>query len=580
MAFPPIGPVMSPFLQQFGVGAPKPAPLPNLGPPNPNAGPPPTFGPNYGPPNPNPVPPTAGPAPLGGAPLFDAQRLAHAFGADNLPQSLQGAPGAFDNAIKSLGVTPDQVRDVMKKDQLPDPTIKKDEKKVEEDASKLAADEAARNEPPPAQYIAAGWDPSRNPIRPETLQKIDKAQAQQLDATKRLGDVQSQAAAEQAATIENYQRIQENQHLVEMQAQQKRDDARKAQEMRISELQDEARNSVVDQKKAVNDAAGGGGALGWTAALAGAALGGMFRGFNIGQAGGPQSNEFIDSFNKQVDMNIQRQKEAIAQKQGKVTDAQNVYARMLNRFGDERSAEAATRSYYGEQLKTELARLGANNASEDVIARRDLALGQMNEEQSKDHAKLVDMAEFVPAHVIGGGQAGGADKARDKVFEYDGQRYEARNTEQAAKLAEGAAAASEFKRLANQLDVLRDDPATYASVFGVQLTDKSAEAANINERMITQLSTMANSGTINAGEYDRYQKQLGDPNALTSRAGQKGKQWAGLIDKHVRDSLRANAVESVKTGYKTTPQGKVAPTADYTGSSPTKTALPSTFKAQ
>lgn len=576
MAFPPIGPVMSPFLKQFGLGnggAPAPA-LPGPMQPAP-------FVPQYGPANPNPVPPTAGPAPAGGSPVFDVSKMANAFGLDpsKLSPGMQGAPTAFDNAIKSLGVTPDQVRDMAKKDQLPDPTIKKDEQKIEADTTKLAADEAARNEPPPAQYIAAGWDPSRNPIRPETMKKIESAQGQQLDATRKLGDVQSQAAAEQAATIENYQRIQENQHLVEMQAQQKRDDARKAQEMRISELQDEARNSVVDQKKAVNDAAGGGGALGWVTALAGATLGGMFRGFNIGQQGGPQSNEFIDSFNKQVDMNIMRQKEGIVAKQGKVADAQNVYSRMLNRFGDERSAEAATRSYYGEQVKTELARLGANNASEDITARRDLALGQMGEEQAKEHAKLVDMAEFVPGHVIGGG-AGAADKNRDKIFEYDGQRYEARSTEQAAKMADGAKAASEFKRLASQLDVLRDDPATYASVFGVQLTDKSAEAANISERMITQLSTMANSGTINAGEYDRYKNQLGDPNALTSRAGMKGKQWSGMIDKSMKDNIRSNAVEQVKTGYKTTPAGKVAPTADYTGTSPTKTTLPSTFKGQ
>lgn len=522
----------------------------------------------YGPPNPNPVPATAGPAPAGGDPLFDSRLLAGAFGLDPhaLPTQLQQAPKAFNDAIASLGITPNQLREVAKRDRIPD-AAKKGTKEGEDLAdAAIANDQGGASAFAPPTIVPAHWDPTRIPYTAESLAQRAAARQKEAGGIKEAGEIAAEDAASRAGIIQGAVDEAESFRKQQFSKEIDRKQALEEQQKKWQQAQEEANKATIDPDQYWKD----GGAARRMMGAIGGAVGGMLQGLQGGE------NQFLKEVDKNIALNIQSQREALGQKKQKVADAANVLGQMRQRFGDERAADVATHMWYREQTKARLDQQAAEIGTKTARNNANMAIAQLDEANADDQMKLDAMA-YVPKQVVGG-PGGAADKNRDKIFEFEGKRYEARNTEQAAKLADGASAASEFKRLANQLDVLRNDPETYASLFGLQITDKAAEAANISERMITQLSTMANSGTINAGEYDRYKNQLGDPNALTSRAGMKGKQWAGMIDKHVRDSLRSNAVEEVKTGYKPTATGGVAPTASYTGSSPTKTATPTLVK--
>jgi hypothetical protein len=304
----------------------------------------------------------------------------------------------------------------------------------------------------------------------------------------------------------------------------------------------------------------------------GGVLGGMMQGLQGGE------NQFQKHVDGLIARDIGAQKEALASKRQSVADKMSLLNVMRGRFSDERAADLAAHMWYREQVASRLEQQAAEIGTPLAKANADMAKNQLRAANNSDQMQLEQMA-YVPKQVLGGVGSGVSDKDQSLLVNGpDGRTYKVADSAARTKLADFSAAAIEMKNLANELDMLRNSPATYASAFGVQVTDQARRARAIGDRMITLRSTIGNSGIMNDAEFERFSKELGDPNAITSGAGAKGKNLVNLMENAFSAKLKAEKVEEVSTGYKPTVTGGIAPTAAYTGSSPKKTSLPGGFK--
>ena len=440
-------------------------------------------------------------------------------------------------------------------------------------AEKAAAEGGAGSKPPSAQYIAAHWDPSRNPLRKETLAGIEKGLGEQREGVQQQGAAQVASADEVRAQYENYQRIQENQHLVELDAQKRRDDARKAQEMRISEMQDEARNARIDPQRVQK----GMGAPEWIAYAAGSAASGLYESYMNTMLGQKVENKFQQSFERMVQEDIDLQKQEVAAKQQGVTDAVNTYDRMLSRFGDDMQAEAATRAYYAEQMKTELARVGAQSESDMAKANTTKAIGDVDVYANEHMGKLRDLAEFVPAYVAGGGGGTSGSAKMGNIIEWDGQRFQV-DEKSRPEMVKKIEALKNLERISGEMKQLGFDRT-------IPFTDANADAKRLFGELQIAIKNTEDLGAITEADKGLISGIAKDPSSFGDLFGKSASDVVGDYARRKRgamgERLKAEAVEGVQRDVTIDPKtGKPTPKYDYNLQTKTQTALPESFKAQ
>lgn len=105
-------------------------------------------------------------------------------------------------------------------------------------------------------------------------------------------------------------------------------------------------------------------------------------GLALSAFGGPEAvartNQIIQSA---VDKDIEEQKANYGIKKEGVNDMKNVYARMMDKFGDSEKAELATKAFYTDQLNSKIAQIGARTNS--IVAKENAKnlMGQMQSQR-------------------------------------------------------------------------------------------------------------------------------------------------------------------------------------------------------
>lgn len=392
--------------------------------------------------------------------------------------------------------------------------------------------------------VPGGW---KRTVSGDVLQGFDALQTQRAQGAqdreieaRLVNQAYAQHLEERGAQLQAEQEAQaaelERQRQAQQKAQGDYDAAAKA-----------AREAHVDPKRFFGDDAG-------TTILAviGSALGGL----GAALTGGP--NQAMAMINAAIDRDIKAQESALLQKKGA---ADNALGRLRDETGNLSAAKMAYKQAALGYAQNQMDRLGAT--AKDAELRNALSAELENQVgQSLDFRMKTE--QFIPPRVVGGAPSA-ADKDLDKIFEGpDGSRYVAPNKETRDKLAAGAASIASFKKYANQLDELRNDPMTY-----VPGTEQNAKAKTLGQKMVFESKSAEDLGAISKDDREMVENTLGDPTGLTSRAGQKAKTYGDLLDDRYKATLRANVVNQVQTGNKLDQRGQLAPTAVYTGKSPT-----------
>ena len=397
--------------------------------------------------------------------------------------------------------------------------------------------------------VPGGW---RRTVSGPVLEGFDELQAQRAqDATDKEIDARlvnqkyAQALEERGAQLQGEQEA----AAVELERQQQAH--RKAMDD-ASIAAKAARDARLDPKKAFGDGAGG--------IIAALAVG--FGQIGASLSGGP--NVALNIVNKQIDESMRAQE---AEMKAKGADADNMLARLKDQTGSLQAAKLAYKQAGLAYAQNQMDKLGP--AAKDSELRAALASELQNQlGQSLDFRMKTE--QYIPPRVVGGSAPSPADKDQDKIFEGpDGARYVAPNKETRDKLATATQHLQTYKGYANQLDKLRDDPLTY-----VPGTEENARAKTLSQAMVFEVSQVNELGAISKDDREMVESTLGDPTSLRSRAGAKGMQYGQLLDDRFKAGLRANAVNQVQTGNKLDQRGQLAPTAVYTGKSPTAPKAP------
>lgn len=304
----------------------------------------------------------------------------------------------------------------------------------------------------------------------------------------------------------------------------------------------------------------------------GAALGAF------GEAFAGVKNRTFEMVDQAIARDIASQRADLAKKTGQ---RDNLLKRLADQTGSlDRAEQLADYAMRQSLINSIKAKVGA---AEDgaIKARGDAMIADLEAQQKQRAAGLamqkadaqMKTEAYVAPRVMGGG-GGGAEKQSALMFEApDGSRYIAKDAKARDELATKSAAVQKIQRLASQMDKIRESGWTY-----VPGTSEGAKAQALGSQFLLAVKDAEQLGAITKSDLDTVGGITGDPTSLFSRAGQKSLDYAKTLDQSFKDRLKAETVEQVRTGYKVTPQGNLAPASEYTGKSPTKTAVPAAFK--
>jgi hypothetical protein len=163
---------------------------------------------------------------------------------------------------------------------------------------------------------------------------------------------------------------------------------------RVEEAWRDVQNTKIDDRKLWNDMSG--------VAKAGAVIGAMIGGFLQARQGG--QNQFLAVYQQMVKENIAAQRDNLATKKDYAQSLDTAYARMLNRFGDARTAELMTEAAMynagknealakASMMKSEITRKEGVMAAQQMDAAARQALAEAQQQQFENSVKIAEFEE-------------------------------------------------------------------------------------------------------------------------------------------------------------------------------------------
>jgi len=415
--------------------------------------------------------------------------------------------------------------------------------------------------------IAASRDPRRNPWTKEGQERFKDAQAREGEAITQLGAIESGDAMRRAANVEETAaKLSEADDAARL-AEAERGRSAAAQEAKINESLESLRTSKIDPMKGVIS---GDQAKDFTTVL------GIVLATTAGAIGGQtvEGNTGLRMLDKLVERGIENQKADRENQRAAISGQQNMLQQMRARFGDERAAELATRIHIREAAAMKGEQMAAASGSMKAEQNAALLRAQVDQKNELDRRQLVDIPEFTPARLVGGGAAAVKPEERDRMFTTeDGKTFVAARVEDAKKIGTQQVAVRNLERLAKEIDNLRGEPEAF-----VPGTKKRARLEELGGQFMLATKNAEELGTLDKGVAEFAAQTFGDTTALTSRAGQRALDYAKDARKKYEDQVRAAVGEGVTRGYAATPTGP-KPAAAYNGEQPKpRGAMPGSFK--
>lgn len=291
--------------------------------------------------------------------------------------------------------------------------------------------------------------------------------------------------------------------------------------------------------------------------------------FGIGLAAAGQGKRVTE----EIDREFARQKADAAAAQEGVASHANLLGLMRQRFGDERVADREAQIALTSFAKQKLEGL-------QLRAKDDQTRAAIGENIATTDAKLADLlaqrdvAMYARGYQVGGGgiAGGNLDKvpgvvksdAMGKLVEYNGKTYEFPTEPEAREFRKKLTAVQKVESLANQINKGRESASGYMSIGDTPITEAAADLQSAGGQFLGAIKESEDLGALDKGVEALARKDIGDPTALTSRAGRKALKYAGDARRNVDNILKNSGAREVQRANVATPTGTV-PTAMYTG---------------
>lgn len=241
----------------------------------------------------------------------------------------------------------------------------------------------------------------------------------QAGAAKEIGQAQSTGFAEQSVAQQEHEKSLKESQDRQKQIQLEKEAAQKEFDTKYDEALADLKGTQIDSERLWKNKSTG------SKILTGIGLA-------LSAFGGPEavarSNQIIQSA---IDKDIEEQKANYGVKKEGLQGMSNVYARMMDKFGDKEKAEAATRSFYNDLTQNKLSQITASTNSKVALANADMLKGQF--QSQKD--------QLVSQMGLALGQA-----AASKPLEYDqviSDKYTPKSDEEAKRYIPGIGLATD-----------------------------------------------------------------------------------------------------------------------------------------
>lgn len=236
--------------------------------------------------------------------------------------------------------------------------------------------------PPPAQVVRVPGAP----VNPALQADIQQARAEQQSAIAKSATIEAETQNKLAAVeAERAQKI-ENERIVAENAAEKR---RLAAEVEMKKIRDAQKE--LDEIAPPEDSTG---------TKIGKMFGIMFSAFGSAIAGG--SNKALDFIEQDKASKLTAWKAQYARGQGKVANAQNMYAQLRQRGLDDQAAEAATVQKLNERYASIARRVAAEGGGPRVLAEADRVIAAMREQNKVNDRVLWERAQGTTKVIPGG----------------------------------------------------------------------------------------------------------------------------------------------------------------------------------
>jgi hypothetical protein len=252
-------------------------------------------------------------------------------------------------------------------------------------------------------------------------------------------------------------------------------------------------------------------------AAIGIALGGIGGGLS-----GHGGNAAMDVINKAIDRDIDAQKFNANQKQNAFQNQMGVYNVMRSKFGDERTAEAATRLAYMQNVEMQLKETAAKYQSPEMQAKFNMMMGKVQQQQGalmqQIHASAYQMAAM--RQLTGGGAGSAAALAalpkdvQERVVPLNGGTSHgiAYSAEGAKSVREVSSAADNINQIIREMRELKEQGGKRLLPYGT-LASKSQ---GLQSRLIPAINELAGLKRLSEEDIKNITKQIPDAGSWMS----------------------------------------------------------------
>lgn len=329
-----------------------------------------------------------------------------------------------------------------------------------------------------------------------------------------------------------------------------RQDELAAKEAKYGALISEVNDGKIDPSRAANDMNPARKAL----FIIGAALSGF------ANRGG--RNVALDAIDAEINRDIDAQKEALSGKRAAAAMQSTMLGQMRSRFGDERSAEAATRAAMYEKYKIDIDDLAAQRASQEKRDEADLLKAGIDQKKAAAEMQLFRPTPTGPAPKMS------KDESETYVPAAGGF---AKDKETATKLNAMAEGTANLDALVNEARAIRKEQGllgrSASKVGGLvgYTTDARARLEEIDGQMTLGIKDAKDLKQISESDAVLIQKLK----PVLTNVGPSTDVQLDAFQNHTQQQLqrafRTHGIKQAETGYVRDAQGNLVPANRYTG---------------
>jgi hypothetical protein len=273
-------------------------------------------------------------------------------------------------------------------------------------------------------------------------------------------------------------------------------------------------------------------------------------------------NFAMEMIHKKINDDIAAQRANIENKNRAADRSRMGLVEMRERFGDERTAEAAERARQIEQAKAAGDVLVARAQSPQLSAKWEEAKAGLTEDQAKLHNQMFPWAK---PQVVGGA----AQKPLENVFmNVDGQRYQARDPESRKKLTASAADVQDLEnKVRDYMVTLKGITAADRTAAHMGYTTDAMSRAQAAHVAVTSSTRHAqDDGVMKMSEVPWLGRSIVSPESFTGDPEAQGQLAIKQIHDQHNALMRTEDALPVTQQFVQNPQtGQLAPRNPYTG---------------